>query len=90
MDQIQALQWVQKNIHVFGGDPKKVTIFGQNSNKFSIKTSSSILLFNTCCMYSAVHSSMLDLKQTMTMTCNYFTHMLVVYVHIRWIVYTTG
>lgn len=41
MDQIQALHWVQKNIHVFGGDPKKVTIFGQNSNKFSIKTSSS-------------------------------------------------
>lgn len=36
MDQILALQWVQKNIHVFGGDPKKVTIFGQTSNMFSI------------------------------------------------------
>ncbi|KAB5575094.1 hypothetical protein PHYPO_G00216870 [Pangasianodon hypophthalmus] len=31
MDQIQALQWVKKNIHVFGGDPKKVTIFGGSS-----------------------------------------------------------
>ncbi|KAG7333043.1 hypothetical protein KOW79_003178 [Hemibagrus wyckioides] len=31
MDQIQALHWVQKNIHVFGGDPKKVTIFGETS-----------------------------------------------------------
>ncbi|XP_026233587.1 para-nitrobenzyl esterase isoform X2 [Anabas testudineus] len=36
MDQIAALKWVQRNIHVFGGDPGKVTIFGQSSGGTSV------------------------------------------------------
>lgn len=38
MDQILALQWVQKNIHLFGGDPKRVTILGQSSGGTSVWT----------------------------------------------------
>ncbi|XP_041371504.1 acetylcholinesterase-like [Gigantopelta aegis] len=36
LDQRLALQWIQDNIHGFGGDRKKVTIFGHESGAYSV------------------------------------------------------
>jgi len=35
-DQREALKWVQKYVHTFGGDPSKVTIWGESSGALSV------------------------------------------------------
>ena len=36
LDQVMALEWVHQNIHLFGGDKDRITIFGESAGAASI------------------------------------------------------
>jgi len=72
LDQIFALEWVRDNIHLFGGDPKRVTVAGISAGGMSIGTLMAMPkskgLFKRAILQSGASHYAMSLKSTQRLT----------------------
>eukprot|EP00026_Physarum_polycephalum_P008103 Phypoly_transcript_08181.p1 GENE.Phypoly_transcript_08181~~Phypoly_transcript_08181.p1 ORF type:complete len:509 (+),score=48.86 Phypoly_transcript_08181:192-1529(+) len=80
-DQILALEWVQANIGYFGGDPSKVTIFGQSAgaesvimHMYSPFTMGKNLFQRTICMSGSLGIAFKDQKESLSVGNEFSKH----------------
>ncbi|XP_072039267.1 cholinesterase-like [Amphiura filiformis] len=68
LDQVEALKWIQTNIHAFGGNRENVTIFGQSAGAVScnyhILSKQSWGLFNQVIMQSGAAAAPRNFQDT--------------------------
>lgn len=52
LDVRAAIEWVEKNIEAFGGDPTKITLFGESAGAAATDS----YLYYVCCLISEYSS----------------------------------
>jgi para-nitrobenzyl esterase len=70
LDLIAALQWIQRNIAAFGGDPGNVTIWGESAGGLNVYSLVASPLAKGL-FHKAIAQSPITLLSTMAQACNY-------------------